>query len=166
MKQPDLLSHFYYPENRRVNVQWYDIAAKTDLPDVKWHQVYAVGDVDGLVPIVHYAEAPKGDNLPGGKFETGETIDEALKREMVEELNYQLISWQPLGYQKVVAVDNGETAYQLRVYAKLKKIGDFINDPGGNVVGHSLIELKDLNKRIKYGITGDRMIELAKPHFS
>ena len=45
-------------------------------------------------------------------------------REIKEELNCRVISWEPLGYQKN-SVDGIHDGYQLRVYARLEKIGEF-----------------------------------------
>ena len=70
-------------------------------------------------------------------------------------------SWFPLGYQKVY--DNqGNTGYQLRVYAELEKLGEFTNDPDGSVIGHKLINIEELNNHIHYGEIGDFFINQTK----
>ncbi len=69
---------------------------------------------------------------------------------------------EPIGYQKLTRPWDNTPTYQFRVYAVLEKIDDFINDPGGSVIDHRLVELDDLNNFIKYGDVGDRMISLCR----
>ncbi|MEO5949861.1 MAG: NUDIX hydrolase [Candidatus Saccharimonadales bacterium] len=159
--QPDLVSTFDY--NGIIDVEWYDIFKKEDIPDLPWQHVYVIGDYKGKVPVVIF---PSGnENLPGGKTETGESIEQTLVREVEEETNMRVISWEPLGYQICTRRDNGEVNNQFRAYAKLERIGRFINDPGGNIVGHTLVDLEHLNEHIKYGVGGERLILNAKQHF-
>lgn len=155
---PDLQDSFIY-KGFTYKVDWYDLVGK-ELPRLSWRQVYVIGGIDGKVPVVHYATGDD-DNLPGGKVEPGESVDECIVREMQEELNCKVLSWRPLGYQAVYGSD-GEVSYQLRVSAKLRPIGEFEQDTGGSVIGHSLVVLDKLNEHIKYGAVGDRMVELAR----
>lgn len=117
--------------------------------------MHAVGSYRGKVPIVHYPNSR--DNLPGGKVDPGETVEQTLHREIEEELNMRVINWQPIGYQ-CVTHPNGRQTNELRVYAELEKIGDFVKDPGGNITGHTLIDVNALNRHIDYGIVGERLI--------
>lgn len=158
-KAPKISEQIVYG-GKDIEINWFDLVNE-EIPNLPWKQVYVIGDVDGLVPIVHYDD--DHDNLPGGKTEPGETVEQTIVREMDEELKMKVISWEPLGYQEWIELGvNPVKALGLRVYAKLAKEEEFINDPGGPVVGHSLIELKDLNNRIDYKTIGDRMIQLAQ----
>jgi hypothetical protein len=157
MQKPSITSSFVY-QQKTIQVEWFDLL-DAPTPDLPWQQVYIIGDLDGLVPIVHY-EGDDKDNLPGGKTEPGESIDETISREVQEEINCDVLSWQPLGYQKLTDPD-GIVYYQLRVYAKLRRLGEFIEDSGGAVIGHSLVPLDELNDHIQYGEVGDRLIQLA-----
>lgn len=161
---PDLRSSFIY-KGETIQVDWFDIDAIEDLPDIKWGQVYAIGNVGGKVPIVHYPKEEDNDNLPGGKFESGESIEETLRRELIEEINMRVLSWRPIGYQKLTNEKFG-IEYQLRVYAELEPIGEFVSDPGGSIIGHSLVPVDDMNSHIKYGDVGDRMVGLVKKYFA
>ena len=164
MVKPDLKSSFIF-RGETINTDWYDINDVNMLPDVRWEQVYAIGNVNGRVPVVHYANS-EIRNLPGGKFdEPGDTIDRVLQREMKEELNMRVLSWRPIGYQ-FLSNDKFGNAYQLRVYAELEPIGKFDNDPGGGVVGHSLVPIDELNEYIQYGSVGERIIGLVRQEFS
>jgi len=157
-----LLSSFV-EEGKTIGVEWYDSQSIEDLLNVKWQQIYAIGNLDGKVPVVLY-ETDK-TNLPGGRTEVGETVQQTLERELEEEINCRVVSWRPIGYQKLAVPGMSEPVYQLRVYAKLEKIGEFENDPGGNVIGYELIELNNLNKTIHYGNVGECMMELVASEF-
>ena len=150
-------SSFIY-RNNLYHVDWYDLVNKK-LPNLPWQQVYVLGDVCGKFPIVHY-EGDEADNLPGGKTEPNETVEQTIVREMDEELKAKVISWKPLGYQVGVNAD-GKKIYQLRVYAKLVIDEKFTNDPGGSVIGHSLVPIEELNKCIGWGEIGDRLVNMV-----
>ena len=87
-----------------------------------------------------------------------------LFRSMIEECNMHVIEWQPLGYQHLTEPD-GKQIFQFRVYAKLEKIGKFVNDPGGGVIKNTMVDLSQVNSLIKYGEIGERMVKLAKKYF-
>lgn len=161
MRKPDLINEFNF--RGHVDVEWYDVLSKDQIPDLPWRQVYIVGDYKGKVPIVIYPDS--SDNLPGGKTEPGEELEQTMMREVEEETNMRVLSWEPLGYQVCTRRETGQVSYEFRAYAKLEKIGEFINDPGGNILGHKLIDLEQINKYINYGAVGDRLISSAKPHF-
>jgi len=158
MTEPDLVERIEH-EGKQYQVNWFDLVGK-GLPDLNWQQVYLIGDLDGLVPIVHYAD--HHDNLPGGRTEDGESVEQTLIREIDEELKMKLVFWEPLGYQEWIDIETGNTGLGLRVYAKLSKEEEFTNDPGGSVIGHSLVPLEELNSYINYHAIGDRMVDLVK----
>ncbi|MEI6850748.1 MAG: NUDIX domain-containing protein [Candidatus Saccharibacteria bacterium] len=162
MSQPDLVSEFEY--KGKVIVEWFDVSEKDKIPDFDWQQVYIIGNFDGKVPIVMYDN--KGDNLPGGKTEPGESLNETILREIEEELNMKVTSWEPLGYQKLTRPLDNTPTYQFRAYAELEKINEFTNDSGGSVIGHRLVELDNLNKFIKYGEVGNRIVESCRHFFN
>ncbi|HUC96202.1 MAG TPA: NUDIX hydrolase [Candidatus Saccharimonadales bacterium] len=163
MKKPDLVDEFIY-EGDRISVKWYDVRNKSEIPDLPWQQIYVIGNYKNKVPIVLYEN--KGNNLPGGHVESGESLEMAMHREIKEELNMGVVSWVPLGYQRLSRPEDRDITFQFRVYAKLEKIGEFISDPGGSVIGHKLVELKDFNKSINYGKVGNRLIEQCSSYFN
>jgi len=93
MNNPDLLRESEYNE-KQIRVNWFNLVGKK-IPNLKWRLVYAISDVDGLVPIVHYKD--DHDNLPGGTAEPSETVEQTLIREIDEGLNMKVISWELLG---------------------------------------------------------------------
>lgn len=160
---PTLSTSFDY-EDRHILVDWYDISDKAAIPSLAWQQVYVIGNLDGLVPLVTNARSPKPYNLPGGTVETGETLEQTMARELVEECNMRVMSWEPLGYQLLTEPDGSQVA-QFRAYALLEKIGEFTHDAGGAVIANTLVPIAQLEDHIQYGTVGTRMMELAQPYF-
>jgi 8-oxo-dGTP pyrophosphatase MutT (NUDIX family) len=159
--KPDLFDSFMYL-GEKINVEWFEVDNVCDFPDVSWQLVYAITNADGKVGLVY--DASGKSNLPGGKTKEGEIIEQTLKRELVEEMNYRVINWRPLGYQRLTN-PAGYSVYQVRVYAKIKKIDDFVTDPGGGVVGQKFVDLSQLNDEIQYGKVGQRLIEMVSADF-
>ncbi len=52
-------------------------------------EVFEQGEFKGIV-LIERGKAPWGKALPGGKVEYGETVEEAVRREMMEEVNLEL----------------------------------------------------------------------------
>jgi ADP-ribose pyrophosphatase YjhB (NUDIX family) len=163
--KPDFTGQYSYRGKVRIHhidYEWFDVPSKKDLPDLPWQQVYMVGNLNGSIPLVRYEEDP--DNLPGGGTEPGETVEETARREAIEELNCKVSGWEPLGYQ--ANYENGHfIGYQLRIYAKLDKLGVFVTDPGGPVIGQRYISIDQLAVELKWPKTGQRLQELAKKYF-
>ena len=162
--QPDLRTSFNY-DSQNIVADWYTVTNKSQIPDLLWQQVYAIGNLNGQVPLITSLTCKKEFNLPGGRNEPGETIEQTIAREMIEECNMRVIEWQPLGYQHLTEPD-GKQIFQFRVYAKLEKIGEFVNDPGGGVIKNTIVYLSQVNSLIKYGEIGERMVKLAKKYFT
>ena len=162
--QPDLRTSFNYDSQNTV-ADWYTVTDKSQIPDLPWQQVYAIGNLDGRVPLITSLMYEKEFNLPGGHTEPGETIEQTIAREMIEECNMRVIEWQPLGYQHLTKPD-GKQIFQFRVYAKLEKIGELVNDPGGGVIKNTMVYLSQVNSLIKYSEIGERMVKLAKKYFT
>lgn len=157
-QKPVIKSSFVY-NDQKIDVKWFDVDKKDEIPDRPWQQIYVIGDVDGKVPVVYYAHGR--ENLPGGHTEPGETLEQTLCREVQEELNMRVVKWQPIGYQ-VLTNPDGKVDYQFRAVAKLEKLGEFAGDVGGSVIGYRLVDIDEVNQRIGYGDVGEYMIERAK----
>ena len=135
---------------------------------MSWNQIYVVGDLDGKTPVVFYTP-PTKDNLPGGHVELGESLEQTLYREIKEEPNCEVVEWWPIGYQILTNTSEGLAyesakgrAYQFRVFAKLKKLGEWQPDIGGSVKGYRLVDLENLTSCIGYGDVGERMVRVVQ----
>lgn len=159
---PTLSSYSFEYNNTHYDVEFYEIQ-DNQIPNLPWKQVYAVGNINQKVPLVTYAHAKA--TLPGGGVKPGESVEEALHREIREELNMKVLSWYPLGYQKNIS-QYGDVDYQLRVYAVLEKIGEFEKDPDGSVIGHVLVDIHDMNTQMQWGEVGDWLVRRVADEYA
>lgn len=68
----------------------------------------------------------KNWTIPGGHPEKGESYEETLRREVVEESNVEIKNITFLGQVKVTNQETGESTYQLRYTADADIVNDFI----------------------------------------
>ena len=93
-------------------------------------QVYGVCFTnEGKVVIVR--EPGKYWNIPGGKPESGETPEQTLRREMLEEVSVFVGQMSMIGYYEVT---NGVRLFQLRFAAQIIEILPPQRDPATNAV--------------------------------
>lgn len=71
-------------------------------------------------------------NLAGGKPELGETPEQTLRREVLEETNVTLGECGMIGYQKVTK-DDGTVKYQLRYACRIARVDKVQVDPATGV---------------------------------
>ncbi len=101
-----------------------------------------------------------GWGLVGGHIEKGETFEETLEREVLEETNMQVLKSIPVGVQEVTTPD-GRVVYQLRFCAIVEPLGKFEKDPAGSVTEIKLIDPKDYKKYFDWDEIGERIIHRA-----
>lgn len=80
--------------------------------------------------------------FPGGKVEAGESIENALKREFLEELAVETSAWEPL---ITVPWAYSDLAVRLNVYITETFVGEPCGNEGQKVVWRSIPELADLS---------------------
>jgi len=96
---------------------------------------------------------------PGGAVEKGESIEDAVIREVKEETNMRVIKQKLIGYQDVF--EPKEIVTQTRSVCFVEPIGKFENDPDGDVTKIKLIEPSDYKKYFDWGAIGDRIMDQA-----
>ncbi len=111
--------------------------------------------------------------IPGGHPEEGESIEDTLKRELLEEVDVEVEGIKPLGVQKVIFPDNDpdKAIYQVRCVAKLKKLNPQTPDPANDSTWErKFVPASEVTNYVKWGKTGEAIfrdaIKLAKQHIT
>lgn len=117
--------------DQRYDITQVDVDSFAGVPDDLIKKAHAVCSWSNKLLLVHH---PQWDvyGLPGGTREAGETIEQSLGREILEETNCQVTRFRPLCYHKVVGA-NGDTHYRLNYLCDIQPIGEFKTDPAGNI---------------------------------
>lgn len=90
-----------------------------------------------------------------GHVEKGETVEEALIREVNEQSNMRVLKFFPLGYLYTY----GEDIYQARYLCITEPYGPFISDPDSEVTEIKLVEPEEMLKLIDWKDTSLLMKE-------
>lgn len=147
-------------EGVMYEVEYFDDPDFSYLEKEKCTQTYAISFCgDKLVVVKNGKKDTWGP--PGGTIEAGEEFAETLKREVVEEANMNILYFEPLGYQRVLNLTTGKEVYQLRYYAEVEKIGEFVSDPAGTIIEVRLIRPEDYGEYVKWGEKGDMIFQGA-----
>jgi beta-phosphoglucomutase-like phosphatase (HAD superfamily)/ADP-ribose pyrophosphatase YjhB (NUDIX family) len=160
-RKPDFLDIDPW-QGKRTEMEIFDLRDR-ELPEIDWHHVLCLGNLDGKIPLVYYDDYPCG--LPGGHIDsTDKNVEEALRRELREEMNCEILEWKPLAHVRLTKPD-GQVVNQLRVYANLRKTGEFMRDPGGLVTGYKLHDIDKYVNLVNHGKTGDWEYNAVKEYY-
>lgn len=141
-------------------VEYEDVDSFDHLDYTKCRQCYVVCS-HGEKLLIGYGGHKMGWGLVGGTIEKGETFEQTLKREIQEETNFEVLTFLPVGYQKVTPADTGIYFYQLRYVCKVRPYGPFVSDPAGGITEIKLIDPADSKQYFDWGAIGDRIGERA-----
>lgn len=96
--------------------------------------------------------------IPGGHPEEGESIEETLRRELLEEVDVEIDDIKPLGVQKATFPDDPDKSkaiYQVRCIAKVKKLNPQTPDPAnGSTWERKFVSASKVTNYVKWGNTG------------
>ena len=127
-------------------------------------QVYGVCfDKYGNILIARSKPDDSRWQISGGTPEEGESTEQTLKRELLEEVDIEVEDIRILGVQKVEEL--GElikTYYQVRCVCKIQKLLPLTPDPADNVLWErKLVPAKNISQFVRWGKTGEAMFKDA-----
>ena len=100
--------------------------------------------------------------LTGGKPEIGETMEETLRREVIEEANITLKNIHMLGYQLVDEKNGMPPFAQVRMIAEVDKIFENRPDPdNGKIYERVFKSPEEAIKLLNWGEVGEKQIKDA-----
>ena len=154
-------------EGERYDLHHIDTDNFDEVPNELKLKAHAVCIHDGKMLMVHH---PKWDiwSIPGGTREKGESIEETLRREVLEETNSQVMDFKPIAYQKIISPNGNKYHYRLQYLCNVVPLGEFHGDIAENINKIIWIDPKKFeeyieNKEFKKIIIR-RAIEILKNH--
>jgi ADP-ribose pyrophosphatase YjhB (NUDIX family) len=111
--------------------------------------------------VVVYAGKKGTWGPPGGHIEDGETYEEAVTREVMQESNMKVLHQELIGF--IDAYEPNKTIRQTRSFCVVEPYGDFEADTDieGDITEMKLIDPKDYKKYFDWGEVGDRIMQRA-----
>jgi 8-oxo-dGTP diphosphatase len=151
-------SSFDKATTQELKILYRDINFGSELEGRKVSVVHAYCFVKDAFLIV-YAAGKGYWTPPGGTVEAGESLEEAVMREVHEETNMKVIKQALLGYQDVFLPNEIET--QARSVCIVEPYGNFISDPDGDITEIKPINPAEYKKYFDWGIIGDHLMKRA-----
>ena len=142
-------------------LEYKDADSFDDLDYSKCTQVYGVCYYENKL-VVGFGGKKKNWGLIGGTIESGEKFEETLIREIKEESNMNVLSYVPIGYQKMIDTRDSSYVFQLRYVCRVKPHGPSVEDPDGGITEIKLIDPQDYKKYFDWGVVGERIMGRAK----
>lgn len=139
-------------------------AKKVDLSPLTQVQAVTFSE-DGRVVLYKHIDGYFG--LPGGKIEENETPDEALIREIREEINAEVINFGVFAFVRSYKENNPKNVtYNLRYWAivDINKEG-VVRDPAGKALERILVDVENVSRSLNWGRTGEVLIDEARKEF-
>lgn len=116
---------------------------------------------DKLVICHSPSKGEKYWTIPGGSIESGETIDQAVIREIKEETNMKVLKHKFLGYIEFIDLDKKIPTIQTRSVCIVEPYGEFVTDPDDDITEIKLIDPQDLSQYLNWGEIGEWMVKRA-----
>lgn len=141
-----------------VPVIYEDFASIEDLGDRKIKGVHAYCFYNDKLVIV-WEENKQYWTLPGGGVDLGESVEEAVVREVKEESNMNVLHQELIGVQDIF--EGEKTVSQTRSICVVEPFGPFVSDPDGDITKIKLIDPSELKQYVDWGEIGDHLLKRA-----
>ena len=129
-----LTTEYIGKDGNKYLFEYYEADSFEDLLEYEITQCCAVAFHGDKFIVVNNINHPGSYTLVGGTNEEGERPEETLIREIKEESNMKVLSFKPIGYQRVTDLSGKlKPHYQLRYFAIVEPYGPFVADPAGDV---------------------------------
>jgi 8-oxo-dGTP diphosphatase len=146
-------------KGKTFDIIYRDIDTAKDLGDQKISGAHAFCFYKDKLVIVYAANKNRW-TPPGGGVEEGETVEQAVVREIKEETNMKVLHHQFIGYQ--IIIEPGKTSTQTRSFCMVEPYGEFVSDPDeGEITEIKLIDPKDIKQYFDWENIGDHILERA-----
>lgn len=153
------IKQVYKDGDKTFSYEYRNVESFKELEEEPWRQIYGVCFIGDKLVIIRDGVTNTW-MLPGDKPEEGENFEQALRREVKEEANMNILYWEPLGVQHYS--DSEDKSYnQLRAWCIVEPFGEFEKDPGGNTEEIKPIDPKDYRQYFDWGNIGEEMIKRA-----
>ena len=141
-----------------LRVSYCDVDSVSELEGRKVSGVHAYCFYENKLVVVY---SPKYESWTpaGGSVEAGETLEEAVIREVHEETNMKVLKQVLIGYQDIFETHRIIT--QTRSVCIVEPYGDFLSDPDGDITEIKLIDPVEYKKYFDWGVVGDHLLERA-----
>jgi ADP-ribose pyrophosphatase YjhB (NUDIX family) len=130
----------------------------SELKDIKVKGVHAFCFYGDKMVVV-WSDKKNYWTPPGGGIEEGESIEEAVIREVQEETNMKVLKQVPIGFVQINEPQGLIT--QARSFCLVEPYGDFVSDPDGDIDKIELIDPKDYKKYFDWGEGGEYLMKRA-----
>jgi len=120
---------------------------------------------EGKVILTKHIDGWRG--LPGGHLHDNEDLEQALKRELLEEAAVELLDWGVIGYERCYFLDDPEKKLIfVRVWARINPLNEEVADPDKKSLGREIVSFNEALKKLDYGEKGKLWLKEAKKHLT
>jgi len=146
------------PTEGTFKLVYRDMESENELGDRTVSHVHAYCFYQDKLVIV-YTDSKGCWAPPGGGVEERESARDAVRREVAEETNMNVLKHRFIGYQDIF--EPNKIVTQTRSVCLVEPFGPFVSDPDGDITEIKLIEPKEYKSYFDWGEVGDHIFQRA-----